>query len=76
MAEAITRPNEPTEADLRRALCGLTRETLGLAATLMGALEAGREHFPPQAKPILDDLSVRFARQRASTEAMLEKVAA
>lgn len=76
MAEAITRPNEPTEADLRRALCGLTRETLGLAAKLMGALEAGREHFPVEAVPILDDLSRKFYRQKASTEAMLEQVAA
>lgn len=76
MAEAQYRPNEPTEADLRRALAGLTRETLGLATNLMQALEAGREHFPLEAVPILDDLSRKFYRQKASTEAMLLQVAA
>lgn len=76
MPDAQHRPNEPTEADLRRALCGLTRETLGLAENLMGALNAGREHFPVEAVPILDDLSRKFYRQKQATEAMLQQVAA
>lgn len=76
MAEAITRPNEPTEANLRRALCDLTRETLGMAEKLMGALDAGRQHYPDAAIPILDDLSRNFYRQKASTEAMLRQAAA
>lgn len=69
-------PNEPTEADLTRALANLTRETLDLAGKLMNALNVGKAYFPPAARPIVDDLADRFHNLRGETEAALLKVAA
>lgn len=73
---AQDRPNEPTEADVTRSLAKLSGEMLALAGNLMTALNVGKAYFPPNARPMVDDLSDRFHKLRGDTEAVLLKVAA
>lgn len=76
MAEIHQLPAGPTEADVTKALAGLVRSQMAMGAKLMSALECGRDHFPAEARPLVDDLAETFSRMKESTEKVLRQVAA
>lgn len=76
MAEIHKLPTGPTEADVMRALAGLVRSQMVMGAKLMNALECGKDHFPAEARPLVDDLADSFSRMKESTERVLKQVAA